>query len=124
MTLFSPWAKSIDLENPLPEYPRMQLRRGSFRSLNGTWEYQITYGAQPDINKGWTKITVPFALGSKLSGTDVNLLPDEVLWMRRQFDYEPDGARTFLNFEAVDQCCVVYLNGVEVGSHNGGYTPF
>ena len=124
MTLFSPWAKSIDLENPLPEYPRMQLRRGSFRSLNGTWEYQITYGAQPDINKGWAKITVPFALGSKLSGTDVNLLPDEVLWMRRQFDYEPDGARTFLNFEAVDQCCVVYLNGVEVGSHNGGYTPF
>ena len=124
MTLFSPWAKSVDLKNPLPEYPRMQLRRGSFHSLNGVWEYQITHGGEPDPNKGWSPVIVPFALGSKLSGTDINLLPREVLWMRKQFSYQKDNERTFLNFEAVDQCCVVYLNGVEVGCHTGGYTPF
>ena len=124
MTLKSPWCDSVNLQAPLGEYPRMNLQRGSFTSLNGTWEYQITDGCEPDLLSGWKKITVPFALGSRLSGTDRNLLPDEVLWCRRKFDYKADGPVTILNFEAVDQCCVVYLNGVEAGRHEGGYTPF
>ena len=42
MTLLSPWAKHIDFDDPLSEYPRMQLQRGSFTSLNGIWEFKIT----------------------------------------------------------------------------------
>ncbi|NCB32647.1 MAG: glycoside hydrolase family 2, partial [Erysipelotrichia bacterium] len=30
----------------------------------------------------------------------------------------------YLNFEAVDQCCTVYMNGLLAGSHEGGYIPF
>ena len=47
MTLLSPWAKHIDFDDPLNEYPRMQLQRGSFTSLNGIWEFTITDGSEP-----------------------------------------------------------------------------
>ena len=124
MTLLSPWGETVNLLDPLNEYPRMQLQRGSFTSLNGIWEYQITDGSEPDLRKGWKKIHVPFALGSKLSGSEDNLSPDQILWMRRQFSYTPKDAVVHLNFEAVDQSCTVYLNGIEAGSHHGGYTPF
>ena len=124
MTLLSRWGKQLDEKNPLPEYPRMQLQRDSYFSLNGVWEYQITaLGAEPKPGR-WKKIVVPFALGSKLSGADDILLPDQTLWYRRQFAYKPTVAHTWLNFEGVDQVCTVYLNGIKVGSHVGGYAPF
>ncbi|MBR2792999.1 MAG: hypothetical protein IKE16_00015 [Solobacterium sp.] len=124
MSLKTPWSDSVNLESPLSEYPRMQMQRGSFTSLNGPWEFQITDGSQPIILGGWEEIIVPFALGSELSGTKKTLNPGEVLWVRRQFEYHPETEMTLLNFEAVDQCCVVYLNGMEAGRHEGGYTPF
>lgn len=124
MTLLSPWAKKLNFRHLLGEYPRMQLQRGSFTSLNGAWEFQISRSKQPDYSVPWKRICVPFALGSTLCGTRKNLKPDEVLWMRKKFSYVPKEVMTVLNFEAVDQMCVVYLNGMEVGRHNGGYTPF
>ena len=33
-------------------------------------------------------------------------------------------SRVFINFGAVDQIATVFINGAEVGSHKGGYTPF
>ena len=124
MVLLSPWGEELDRTDPLHEYPRMQFQRGSFMSLNGIWEFQITDGSLPDIYTGWEKITVPFALGSYLSGTDRQLKPEEVLWYRRTFEYEPSLMHVRLNFEAVDQVCTVYVNGIEAGHHEGGYEPF
>ncbi len=124
MEINSLFHDQIDLSLPLNEYPRMQLRRGSFTNLNGTWEYQITNGEEPPRLEGWKRIVVPFALGSKLSQTDDVLLPGQVLWYRKSFPYVADGLHTLLNFEAVDQCCWVYLNGKLVGEHKGGYAPF
>ncbi len=111
-------------EIPLPEYPRPQLTRDNWMNLNGTWEFQITDGRQPAAQTAWQTILVPFALGSKLCGSDAQLLPGQVLWYRRNFSYEPGAHRTILNFEAVDQFCAVYLNGYMVGEHHGGYAPF
>lgn len=34
------------------------------------------------------------------------------------------GQRAFLRFDGVDQCCTVFLNGVPLGEHRGGYTSF
>lgn len=123
--LITKYGETIDLKNPLQEYPRMQLQRESFLNLNGNWEYQITKRKDTFQDDAWKPIYVPFALGSRLSGTEgVELGIDEVLWCRKQFAYKPNAMHTRMNFEAVDQECTVFLNGIEVGTHRGGYTPF
>ena len=123
MTLLSPWGEKLNRDLPLPEYPRMQLQRNSYTCLNGVWECQINHGEEPE-QTAWQPIVVPFAAGCALSGVTHELQPGEVLWYRTYFRYELTGERVILNFEAVDQHCTVWLNGLEAGSHHGGYTPF
>ena len=124
MTLLSVWGEKLNRDCPLSEYPRMQLQRDSYTCLNGVWEYQITSDGEMPAEAGWKEIVVPFALGSYLSGTTDELKPGQVLWYRRDFAYHPSTQRTFLNFEAVDQVCDVWLNGFSCGHHEGGYEPF
>ncbi len=124
MTLLSPWGEKISRDCPLPDYPRMQLQRDSYTCLNGQWEFQITSGKQQPSEDGWESVTVPFALGSALSGTKKELKENEVLWYRKYFSYPLTGLRTLLHFEAVDQCCDVWMNRLECGHHEGGYEPF
>ena len=38
-------------------------------------------------------------------------------------DFAVPGGRLLLHFGAVDQTCTVWLDGVEVGAHHGGYLP-
>lgn len=40
LPLPTPWSADVDPENPLPEYPRPQLQRERWRSLNGIWEFE------------------------------------------------------------------------------------
>lgn len=124
MTLISDWGEKLDRDHPLQEYPRPQLQRDSYVSLNGAWEYQITERNGDTKENGWKSITVPFALGSLLSGTEEQLMPGKTVWYRRQFAYRPNAFRTWLNFEAVDMECIVFMNGMQAGSHKGGYCPF
>lgn len=51
---------------------------------------------------------------------------DGLIWFQRRFDIAPPkaGVRSFLRFEAVNYRAYVYLNGKEVGRHEGGFTPF
>jgi len=51
---------------------------------------------------------------------------DGLIWFQRRFDAAPPtaGQRSFLRFEAVNYRAVVWLNGREVGRHEGGFTPF
>ena len=47
------------------------------------------------------------------------------VWYARRFDApEQTGRRQFLYFGAVSYRCRVYLNGEEIGAHEGGFTPF
>ena len=124
MSVMSRWGKNVNLKHPLQEYPRMQLQRGSYTNLNGRWEYQICENGVVPSDSAWKPINVPFPLGSALSGSDEQLLPGKVLWYKKQFSYKPGEYHTHLNFEAVDQECIVYLNGIEVGRHIGGYDAF
>lgn len=50
---------------------------------------------------------------------------DGLVWFQRKFSASPQaGKRRFLRFEAVNYRAYVYLNGKEVGRHEGGFTPF
>jgi beta-glucuronidase len=53
------------------------------------------------------------------------LLYEGSVWYKRSFDYEKSpGARLFLHFGACNYLAQVYLNGEELGRHEGGFTPF
>jgi len=48
-----------------------------------------------------------------------------LIWLAREIDFkEQPNKRVFLNFEAVNYRAHVFLNGVKIGEHEGGFTPF
>jgi len=119
------WGDKLDRNQVLQEYPRPQMKRGSYLNLNGAWEYAITETeAPPEEYDG--EILVPFSPESELSGVLRTLLPSQTLWYKRTLRL-PDGfrrGRVLLHFGAMDQEATVSINGTELGSHVGGYTPF
>ena len=120
------WAEEVNPSNVLPEYPRPQLVRGEWQNLNGLWNYAITEinAAQPTEFSG--EILVPFALESALSGVQKPLKENQLLWYEREFTVPSKwmSQRVMLHFGAVDWSADVYVNGVYVGGHTGGFTPF
>ncbi len=120
------WAEEVTPSNVLPEYPRPQLVRSEWQNLNGLWNYAITEinAAQPTEFSG--EILVPFALESALSGVQKPLKENQLLWYEREFTVPAKwlSQRVMLNFGAVDWSADVYVNGVYVGGHTGGFTPF
>ena len=111
-------------QHPLPEYPRPALRRDSFESLNGLWQFAITKSAQ--LPRQWEgDILVPYSPETRASGVGRTLQPGEWLHYRRSFAPPAgSGGRVLLHFGAVDYACAVQVNGHLVGGHRGGYWPF
>ena len=135
--LLTPWGEKIargDGDLPPASHPSPQMERDAWTSLNGTWE--CAFVPSPDAagawrtatppERGWLPIRVPFSPEAALSGVGRQLQPSELLWYRRTFE-PPElgsGERLILHFEAVDWACSVYVNGVPVREHTGGYLPF
>ena len=120
------WASEVSPENVLPEYPRPLMTREAWQNLNGLWNYAITPkdGKQPVSYDG--EILVPFCIESSLSGVQKTVGTDKALWYQREFSVPKawKGQRVLLHFGAVDWQADVWVNGIKVGSHTGGYTPF
>lgn len=119
------WTDKVDINLPLPEYPRPQLVRRAWLNLNGPWEYAISSSSRhPKEFEG--EIIVPFSPECELSGVNRRLGAGEYLWYRRGVALPQDfeGKRIILNFGAVDQCATVWVNSTQVVSHLGGYLPF
>ena len=109
-------------------YPRPQLRRATWVSLNGDWEFAIDAEAawrQPG-NVTWdARIRVPFAPEAEASGIGQTGF-FRACWYRRSCalpDRAP-GERWLLHFGAVDCAATVWINGAYAGEHEGGYSPF
>jgi beta-galactosidase/beta-glucuronidase len=120
------WAEEVSPTNAHPEYPRPQMLRSDWKSLNGLWDYAVTPKSEPCPKAFDGKILVPFALESSLSGVGRSLTPKDALWYSTSFSVPSSwkGKRLILNFDAVDWKADVFVNDIKVGSHTGGYTRF
>jgi|GEM_PF-115559 len=124
--IMTAWADDVNPVQPLPEYPRPQMVRPDWVNLNGLWNYQIQPMDLPQPDQFSGKILVPYPVESALSGVKKPLWKDERLWYRRTFESPMLEAnkRLLLNFGAVDWEAKVFINGVAVGEHRGGYDSF
>jgi beta-galactosidase/beta-glucuronidase len=120
------WAKEVSPAQVLPEYPRPQMVRKDWKNLNGLWEYAIQAkdNAAPQSYNG--RILVPFPVESAMSGVKKPVGKENKLWYHHTFDVPAGWAdqRVLLHFGAVDWQSTVYINGKQVGMHEGGYDPF
>ncbi len=102
------------------EYPRPTLKRDGYIPLLGEWDLSVLKnGTEEHIGK----IKVPFPPESVLSGICRELKKGEQYVYVREFSIKTD-KRVILHFGAVDQVAEVYINGILVTTHNGGYLPF
>lgn len=118
---------------PRPEHPRPDFMRDSFYNLNGAWEFAFD-DENVGLKEGWYNpskkfdkiITVPFCYQSAASGIGPTDKIHPIMWYRRKFTLpaEMQGRSILMNFGAVDYEAMVYVNGMAVGGHKGGYTPF
>ncbi|MBR3840236.1 MAG: MFS transporter [Erysipelotrichales bacterium] len=92
------------------EYPRPQLKRDNWVSLNGEW---LLNGKS---------IRVPFPPESDLSMYQDKV--SEKLEYTKKFKVDKNEGKIILHFGAVDQVAEVYVNNQKVITHEGGYLPF
>lgn len=120
------WADQVSPQNVLPEYPRPIMLRAQWMNLNGLWDFSVipVRGAEPTIYE--QKILVPFAVESSLSGIGEAVTDKQELCYNRKFSIPGSwkGKRVLLHFGAVDWKTEVFVNGILIGKHTGGYTPF
>ncbi|MDX3853479.1 LamG-like jellyroll fold domain-containing protein [Streptomyces sp. AK02-01A] len=130
--LTTPWGDRLDRDRPLPEYPRPQQVRKEWKNLNGPWEFAAAAeGERPVFGaKLGERITVPFPVESQLSGLERH---EDHMFYRKLVTVPGNwsvgkghdgGRRLKLNFGAVDYQARVWVNGVRVADHTGGYTGF
>ncbi|WP_447925320.1 glycoside hydrolase family 2 protein [Georgenia muralis] len=123
-------------------YPRPQLLRRRWADLCGPWDF----ARDPDsvgLDAGWwtgedggadpfdQAIEVPFPPESVASGL-ADTRPHPVVWYRRRIGsadlhaagWGEQGTRLLLHLGAVDHTADVWFDGLHVGRHVGGQTPF
>ena len=109
-------------------YPRPQLRRAGWESLNGAWSFALDPEARfrEPADVGWEGfIEVPFAPETARSGVCARGL-FRAVWYRRTIAVPElrGGERLMLHFGAVDYDATVWVAGSRAAHHTGGYTPF
>lgn len=77
------------------------------------YEYSFEHGLRLNVPSDWNS---QMAELKYYEGT---------VWYARKFDTQlQQDSRLFLYFGAVNYRCRIYLNGKEIGKHEGGFTPF
>jgi beta-galactosidase/beta-glucuronidase len=102
----------------------------SARSLDGIWDARLD-PTDDGLAGGWFGPTAPFdrqlTVPLPWQAADPALRKYAgVVWYRRTFAVPAEwrGGAVALCFGAVDYAAAVWVNGVHVGRHEGGYTPF
>ena len=116
---------------PRSEFPRPQMVREDWLTLNGPWQFEIDSGKSgeerglmnaPSLSG---EIIVPFCPESDLSGVGRKDFM-ECVWYRREIQVPSawQTGRVILHVDACDYESTVWVNGRLAGAHRGGYTPF
>ncbi len=115
---------------PRAEYPRPQFVREDWVNLNGKWQFEVDNGKSGIARKLYEEgvllsgeITVPFCPESELSGVGNKDFMYGV-WYKKNITVGTLDKRAVLHFGAVDYKTAVFVNGVKVGTHKGGYVSF
>lgn len=112
-------------------YPRPQLVRERWASLDGWWEFAFD-DQDRGLDEGWydgrrlpARILVPFPYQSARSGIGTHDI-HEIFWYSRSFDVPPEwpAGELLLHFCAVDYSAEVWVNGRMAGRNHGGHVPF
>lgn len=127
-SILTVWGENVTAQNVWQEYPRPQLQREEWKSLNGLWDVKI---AANDLATAKTiqwedKILVPFTVETKLSGINKQVKDDEAIFYHRSISIEKGwkDKKILLNFDASDHETKVWIDDKYVGSHEGGYSRF
>ncbi|HUQ98758.1 MAG TPA: alpha/beta fold hydrolase, partial [Gemmatimonadaceae bacterium] len=116
---------------PLPEHPRPDFQRADWQNLNGAWRFRLDPG-DVGARENWQSralvsprgIVVPFSWAAPLS--EIGDSASNVGWYERTIQVPSGwrGKRVFLVVGASDWRTTAWLDGVKLGEHQGGYTPF
>ncbi|MDD4431615.1 MAG: glycoside hydrolase family 2 TIM barrel-domain containing protein, partial [Bacteroidales bacterium] len=120
-----------------------------YQTLNGSWNYIVDpfdngyYDYRMNINRNGFFRNQKQASPSDLVEYNFDTAPclqvpgdwntqddrlffyEGSIWYKRDFNFKPqEGKRQFIYFGAVNYFCNIYLNGREIATHEGGFTPF
>ena len=93
-------------------------------ALDGVWDFQIDPSDGTDVAQmsEWRSATVPLPWQAQFE--DLRYY-DGVAWYRRSFEAAAlEGRAAILHFGAASYFATVWVNGAQVGEHEGGYIPF
>ena len=113
-------------------YPRPQFVRDNFIDLCGKWQFAFDAKNEGEEEEWFlhfpeqTSIVVPFAYQTQKSGIESDAVASCV-WYSRTVNFDASRLkkeRLLLHFEGCDYFTKVWVNGIFVGSHRGGYCRF
>lgn len=101
------------------------------QSLSGGWSFALD-PLKIGVIEGWTAATFPdhkldkVTVPHSFSVDKRYFFYTGTAWYFKKFEAKPlqSGKRAFIKFDAVFYKCAIWLNGKEIGTHEGGYTPF
>jgi len=122
------------LSNQVVPMPRLSPRpvtvaglRSPMVSLNGTWKFNPAPPAgfaqfNAEQTRHWHDLAVPGEWVMQRFEVKTNLAA--AYWREFQVPADWQGRRIKLRFDTVHSDCRVFVNGREVGAHEGGFTAF
>ncbi len=102
------------------------------RSLDGLWRFALDHGGEGRAGRWWDGLPLR-AVEMPVPASYNDVLPDRATrdhvgeaWYERSFLCPRgwEGQRVVLRFGSATHRAEVWVNGVAVASHDGGYTPF
>jgi beta-galactosidase len=99
-------------------------------SFNTSWFFNrgdVSGGQLPTLNDStWQPATLPHTVRLETFNNSGGLNYQGIAWYRRHFalDSTYSGRKLFVRFEGAMQVADVWVNGVSLGEHQGGFTPF